>query len=99
MHCRAARSGAPILSGVASDETARRELEGDFRRFQDRLTDVARTAALGEGLCVCFVEGGGGEIVQPTSFEKKALTEARFTRSGAIICIEFYPFSISVAGN
>lgn len=48
---------------------------------------------------MCFVEGGGVKIVRPTSFEKKALTEARFASSGAIICAEFYPFSISAAGT
>ena len=53
-------TGVPILSGVASDETARRELEGDFRRFHDRLTDVARTAALGE-----MASGIAHELNQP----------------------------------
>jgi len=53
-------SGAPILLGVVSDETARRELEADFRRFQDRLTDVARTAALGE-----MANGIAHELNQP----------------------------------
>jgi two-component system sensor kinase FixL len=58
--CIGAHAGAPILLGVVSDETARRELEGDFRRFQDRLTDVARTAALGE-----MASGIAHELNQP----------------------------------
>jgi two-component system sensor kinase FixL len=58
--CISAQAGAPILLGVVSDETARRELEGDFSRFQDRLTDVARTAALGE-----MASGIAHELNQP----------------------------------
>jgi two-component system sensor kinase FixL len=53
-------TGAPILFGAVSDETARRELEEDSRRFRDRLTDVARTAALGE-----MASGIAHEVNQP----------------------------------
>jgi two-component system sensor kinase FixL len=59
-HGRYGADPAPVLLGIVIDETARRELEADSRRLQDRLTDVARTAALGE-----MASGIAHELNQP----------------------------------